>query len=196
VLFRSLTTGSHTISAVYAGDSNFNGSSSANLTQTVNKCGSIVTVASSINPSNSGQLVSFTATPLALAPGSGLPTGTVTFKNGSLTLGTATLNGSGFAVYSTSSLTSGSHSITAVYSGDSNFNTGTSAPLSQLVSSSPGSTPTSGQTYVADNTLISNASYNSATGELTFTITTTIGEGPNQVVLPKTYKVQLRNNGN
>jgi hypothetical protein len=57
----------------------------------------------------------------------------VTFKDGSTTLGTATLNGSGQASLTTSSLTLGTHSITASYAANGNFAASTSAPLSQVV---------------------------------------------------------------
>jgi hypothetical protein len=192
-----LALGSHSITATYATDGNFNASTSSTLTQTVNKASSSVTVSSSANPSNTGQSVTFTATVSAVAPGSGTPTGTVTFKDGSTTLGSGTLNGPGQASYSISTLMVGSHSITATYGGDSNFTTSTSASLGQVVSSgsSPTPTPLSGQGYIAYNTVISNASYNSTDDELTFTITATIGSGSNQVVMPKTYKVLLRNTG-
>jgi hypothetical protein len=54
--------------------------------------------------------------------GSGLtPTGTVTFYDGSLLLGSGALNGSGVATYSSSSIPQGANSITASYSGDSNY---------------------------------------------------------------------------
>ena len=85
-------------------------------------------VVSSANPSVFGQSVTFTATVTANAPGSGTPTGTVTFMDGSTTLGTGTLNGSGVATFSTSGLSVGSHSITAVYGGDTDFTTSTSSP--------------------------------------------------------------------
>jgi hypothetical protein len=61
------------------------------------------------------------------------PTGTVTFKDGTLTLGTGTLNASGLATYTTSDFAAGSHNITAVYGGDSNFAASTSAILIQNV---------------------------------------------------------------
>ena len=84
---------------------------------------------SSANPSVFGQSVVFTATVTGSSP-----TGTVTFKNGSTTLGTGTLNGSGIATFSTSSLAVGSgHSITAEYAGDSNNQASTSSPVAQTV---------------------------------------------------------------
>src|SRR5262249_55531015 len=84
------------------------------------------------NPSVFGQSVTFTATVSETGPGSGTPTGTVTFTDGSATLGTATLSG-GKATFATSSLSVGTQSITAAYSGDSNFNVSTSTTLSQVV---------------------------------------------------------------
>ncbi len=75
-----------------------------------------------------GQSVTFTATLAAVSPGAGTSTGAVTFKDGSATLGTGTLSG-GVATFSTASLSVGSHSITAVYGGDTNFTTSTSSSL-------------------------------------------------------------------
>jgi hypothetical protein len=80
---------------------------------------------SSANPSIFGQSVTFTATVSSTA--SGTPTGTVTFSDGSTTLGTETLNGSAQATFTTSSLTVGSHSVRAQYSGDGNFSGSISA---------------------------------------------------------------------
>jgi hypothetical protein len=87
-----------------------------------------VALTSSLNPSNFGQSVTFTATVTGVSP-----TGTVTFKDGVTVLGTGTLNGSGQATFTTSSLSVGSHSITAVYSGDVNNAAATSAVLTQVV---------------------------------------------------------------
>jgi hypothetical protein len=60
------------------------------------------------------------------------PTGTVSFLDGTVPLGQGTLS-NGVAVLSTSSLTAGSHTITAVYSGDSNFSAATSGPITESV---------------------------------------------------------------
>jgi hypothetical protein len=86
------------------------------------------TLASSANPSVVGQSVTFTAT----VTGS-FPTGTVTFRDGATVLGTVALNGSGIATLSTSVLAVGSHSVTAVYSGDANNSASTSPSLIQVV---------------------------------------------------------------
>ena len=74
------TAGSHTISAAYNGDASFNGSAASDLTQTVNTANSATTVSSSFNPSVFGQSVTFTARVVAVSPGAGTPTGTVTFS--------------------------------------------------------------------------------------------------------------------
>ena len=129
----ALSVASHSITAVYGGDASFNGSTSSALTQTVNKDGTTSTVTSSLNPSRNGQAVTFTATVAANAPGTGIPTGTITFKDKNKTLGTASLNASGQAALTTSSLNVGSHSITAAYGGSSGFLASTSATLVQTV---------------------------------------------------------------
>jgi hypothetical protein len=85
------------------------------------------TVSSSSSTSTSGQSITFTAT-VSGSGGSGAPTGTVTFKDGSTVLGPGTLSTTGgvtTASYSTAALSAGSHTITAVYNGDSNFPTST-----------------------------------------------------------------------
>ncbi len=88
-------------------------------------------VSSNLNPSTYNTSVTFTAT--VSSTFSGVPTGTVTFYDGATSLGTGTLNGSGQATLSISSLSVGSHSITATYGGDSNFNSSTSSALTQTV---------------------------------------------------------------
>src|SRR6266581_2175518 len=128
----TLAVGSHSITATYGGDTNFTGSTSAVLTQTVNKASTSTTVASSANPSVFGQSVTFTATVVVVAPGAGSPSGTVTFLDGATALGSGTLSG-GTATFTTSALAIGSHSITASYGGDTNFNGSTSAVLTQTV---------------------------------------------------------------
>src|SRR5207253_8458262 len=77
-----------------------------------------------------GQSITFTATVGAVPPGATTPTGAVTFKEGSATLGTGTLNTDGLAAFVTSTLAVGSHTITAGYSGDDNF-TGSSGTANE-----------------------------------------------------------------
>ena len=129
----SLAVATHTITAVYSGDGNFTTSTSKAVSQTVRQDASTTRLTSSAHPSVSGQSVTFTATVRASAPGSGTPTGVVTFLDGSGTLGTATLAGTGTATFTLSSLSVGTYAITASYGGDSNFSARTSAALNQVV---------------------------------------------------------------
>src|SRR5207244_38522 len=121
----ALTAGSHTITVVFGGDTNFSTSTSAALTQTVNQASTTTAVTSSANPAVFGQPVTFTATVSAVAPSVGTPTGTVTFRDGTTAPGTATLT-NGTATLTTSGLSVGSHTITVVYGGDTNFLSSTS----------------------------------------------------------------------
>ena len=89
------------------------------------------TLASSANPSVFGQPVTLTAT---VASAGGTPTGSVTFSEGETVLGSGTLNGSGQASISTSSLIAGPHSIVATYDGDANVAQSTSAAFTQNIS--------------------------------------------------------------
>jgi hypothetical protein len=122
----SLVPGSHSITASYSGDTNYTGSSSSTLTQSVNKANTTTTLTGSPNPSNNGQTVTFTAT---VSPAG---TGTVQFFNGGTSIGVVNVS-SGKATLPTSTLTVGTHSITAKYSGDTNYNGSTSAVWSQTV---------------------------------------------------------------
>jgi len=128
----TIPAGSNSITAVYAGDANFTTSTSSALTQTVHQSATTTALTQNTAAAKFGQSVTFTATMAAVSPGAGTPTGTVTFKDGSTVLGTGTLT-NGIAKFATSSLAVGSHSITAVYGGDTNFTTSTSGVLTQTV---------------------------------------------------------------
>ncbi len=139
----ALSLGSHTITAYYWNDPIFGESTSAPLTQTVKPASKITTttsLTSSPKPSVYGQSVSFTGIVTPGSPGVGTPTGSVTFKEGSIVLATGTLNASAIATFSTSSLGVGKHSITAVYNGDGKFNVSTATALAQTVNQASTST--------------------------------------------------------
>ena len=89
---------------------------------------------SSANPSNGGQSVTFTAT--VTSTGIIPPTGFVTFRDGADVLGTGFLNAFGMATFASSSLSIGSHSITAEYDGDANSG-GSLGALTQTVLNNP-----------------------------------------------------------
>ena len=134
--------GSHSITAIYSGDPDFLPSTSATLTQTVNQDPTTTNLGSSANPSVSGQSVTYTASVTANAPGSGTPTGTVTFQDGGVNIA-ACINQAlvaGTATCGVSYPSAGSHSISAVYSGEPNFLASTSATLTQTVDQDPTTT--------------------------------------------------------
>ena len=116
----SLGAGTHNITASYGGDSNYLSAVSAAVSQVVTKSPVNITVTSSQNPSNYGQSVTFTFTVTGVS-GLALPSGSIAFSDGSTPLASPTLNGSGVATYTTVMLTDGSHSLTAVYGGDTNY---------------------------------------------------------------------------
>ena len=122
----TLSAGTHSITAVYGGDANYNGVTSTAVTQAVNKAATTVTVVSSLNPAPSGSSITFTATVTMGA------SGTVQFLDATTVLGTATVSG-GAASFSTTTLSARTHSITAVYSGDANYSRATSSVVSQVV---------------------------------------------------------------
>ncbi len=130
ITISTLSVGTHSVTAKYSGDSNFTGSTSAVLSQTVNPATTTTTLVTNLNPSTYGQSVSFSAT---VQPPTGMTaTGTVTFLDGSTSLGSATLAANS-AQFNIASLGAGTHSITAVYSGDSNMAASTSAAVTQQV---------------------------------------------------------------
>jgi hypothetical protein len=128
----NLAVGTHSIRASYGGDL-FYAPSSGILSQTVRRAVTTTTVVSSTNPSTFGQLVTFTATVTVNAPSSGTPSGTVKFMDGATLLGTAPLNASGQATFTSSTLGTGTHHVTAIYAGNGQYAPDASAVLNQIV---------------------------------------------------------------
>jgi Glycoside hydrolase family 44/Bacterial Ig-like domain (group 3) len=134
----TLSNGPHTITAAYSGDANFSPSSSAvvavavSATPKINTSTSLSLSATQITAGNS---VTFTAN-VAAAAGTLAPTGSITFLDSQTVVGSATLT-SGSAQFSTATLSTGMHSISAAYSGDSNFNASSSAAAALTVATPP-----------------------------------------------------------
>jgi hypothetical protein len=131
--------GTHTISAVYAGAEAFLASISADFTQTVSPAATTMTIVQA-TPAVSivGQSVTFT---IRVSPGVGgvVPTGSLTMKDGALTLGTSTplidVSGVATATFTTAAgqLGVGPHALTALFAGDANFAAGSSGAFPHLV---------------------------------------------------------------
>jgi hypothetical protein len=149
----NLAVGSHTITATYSGDSNFNSSAATSLVHTVNPAPSVITAQPSSSVTTVGQPITLVAT-ITVPSGTGTPTGTVTFLDGDTVLGTAPLMtagpttsvmnkitalasapvaSTGQATLTVPSLSAGTHAITAEYSGDATHAPSTTAVASIVI---------------------------------------------------------------
>ncbi len=177
----SLTLGTHPITAVYEGDDDFVGSSSTNtVNQTVGQASTSTDVTSNDNPGSVGESITYAATVTVDGPGSGTPTGTVSFSDGGSPIATC----QGLALPATPPLqvtcsqaydTTASHTITATYGGDANFISSTGsqpesvAPVSTTTSvvASP-LTSTYGQSVTLTATVAPTTGASDPTGTVTF----------------------------
>jgi hypothetical protein len=122
----ALAVGSHTITAAYSGDT-ANSLSVSPGVSVITKAPSTISLTSTSTSTKQGESVTFTAT-----VGGYLPSGTVDFMDGTTSLGVFAINVSS-ATLTTSSLSVGTHNITAIYSGDTNNLSGTSTVLTETV---------------------------------------------------------------
>ncbi|NUP38832.1 MAG: Ig-like domain repeat protein [Streptomyces sp.] len=188
--FTSSTPGALTITAAYAGDTNFTGSTGFN-TVVIIQGTTTTSVVSTPDPSGLGQNVAITATVTAVAPATGTPTGTVTFVVTGSGGGTFTqpLNGSGQATINLNTLGVGSHAITAIYNGDTKFLPSTGSDT-QTVNPGPAATTTTvtsapdpsvfGQSVLFTATVTTNPpATGTPTGSVVFTI-----DGPGGTTSP------------
>ncbi len=126
----------------YAIGANVSGTSAGNYIATIHPgtlavtpAATVTTVTTSASPATFGTTVTFSAT---VTTASGVVSGTVNFLDGATVLGTGTLNGSGGATFPTTSLTVGSHSITAAFQANTNF-TASSGNVTQVMTAPAGS---------------------------------------------------------
>jgi len=111
------------------------GGTSGALTVTITAKVTTTTLTVSPTPPVAGQPITFTVT-ISPAP-SGVTTGTVNIFDGIALLGTAAVNSSGMATFTASALTTGDHSVTAVFSGNASSATSTSAAVTVTVGGAP-----------------------------------------------------------
>ena len=169
VVLPAINAGKHTITAQYSGDASDN-SSKATLVQIIDGVSSSTTVTVDTEPSTYGQTVTFTAVVSSI---SGTPGGTVTFKNGSVVLGTAAIS-AGQATYAISTLSGGAHTITAVYNGSGEYASSTGSVQQVVVPAATTTTLTSsanpapnGQN-VTFTAVVASAAAAAPTGKVTF----------------------------
>ena len=169
-VFPAVTTlgaGTHTIGALYSGDAAFQ-SSTGSTTQNVTPADTTTTLTAAPSPSREEQDVTLTATVAASAPGSGTPSGSVTFYDGGAAVGAGTLTSGPDGVAATltiSTLAAGAHTLTAQYSGDANYGASESAdvPLTVIEASA-----------IAPTTTTLSSSVNPSTYGMPITFTATV----------------------
>ena len=115
----SLPAGSYVFSAAYSGDAFFTASSSAALKEQIARDASISMLAVSPNPALQHGTDTLVASVTAVSSGA-LPTGTVSFLDGSTMLASVPVDTAGHATLTTSTFAVGGHPIVAIYSGSSN----------------------------------------------------------------------------
>jgi hypothetical protein len=111
--------GNHFVTATYSGDAGHT-TSSVTMMQKIHANASTTLLTSSSPNSNAGSPVTFTATVSANPTGAGTPTGMVTFQDGTTVIGQVPLGG-GVASITRSNLSTGSHTIRAIYASDTRF---------------------------------------------------------------------------
>ena len=126
--------GSHTVQGIYSGDANYNNSTSPSVTITVAKGATVTAISATPSTLTAGVPETFTAT---IAPATSTSTtttytitGTVSFYDGGTTLlGTAAISSNTAILTGILLSTTSAHTITAVYSGDTNWTASVSSPL-------------------------------------------------------------------
>jgi hypothetical protein len=176
----TLAVGRHSITAAYnnQNDPAHAPSTSPALVETVLE-GTAVFLTSSANPSAVGQSVTFSAA-VTSSGGGVTPSGTVTFYDGATILGTPTLNASGVATYTTSSLANGMHQIVAVYS---------SSPSAEVEGST---SPVVYQEVQTPSSIAVSSSLNPSTYGVPVTFTATV---TSSAAFPATGTVKLLDKG-
>ena len=128
----STSAGTLTLTAAYSGSTG-HAPSTGTTPHVVNPAVTKAVVTSSADPALPGTPVTLSAKVTAVAPGKGVPTGTVEFVSGASVLGTGSLDAAGVATWSSAALPIGATPVVANYTGDANFASSASATFTQDV---------------------------------------------------------------
>ena len=132
-----LAVGDHDVTVAYPGTASFAASSAVLARpQHVDKADTSIAATVSPDPAISGQPLTITAAVNAVAPGAGMPAGTVAIVIDGATAAAATLDDDGTAVIHDLTLDAGSHDIHVEYTGDSHFNS-SRRPLDRTIGPRP-----------------------------------------------------------
>lgn len=135
----TLPAGSHSIVATFAGDLSHASAQSTASALTIKPVPAAITFTPSASTSAPG--IPITLSAQVSSTTTGTPSGIITFFDGSTPLSTATLTAPGTAAFTTAAFTPGPHTLTTLYSGDTNFLTSTSTPFLLTVLSTPPTSP-------------------------------------------------------
>ena len=178
-----LNAGSYTLVASYAGDASFNASTSAADSITITQTPTTTTLTPINGTPNPGTPVPLTAGIGAVSFGNP-PTGMVTFFSGSTNLGAAPVTSPGattlsIATLMTSQLPTGADSVTAQYSGDTNYLASTAPAITVnvqpdflIAASAPSLTLKAGQSGMLTLTITGQTGYN---GTVNFSASSCLG---------------------
>jgi len=168
----SLTTGPHTLTATYSGDLTHAPAQSAALSLTITSAPTVITLTPSATSLTFGQPATFSTHTASTTTGT--PTGTVVFLDNTFPIATTPLTASGDATYTTATLSPSVHTISAAYSGNTNFAPSTSPAFEVAIIAPivPPTTPTDFTLTPTSATALTIPSGNTATYTLT---TQTIG---------------------
>lgn len=171
--------GTHSLVATYGGDSNYNAATSPTVTIDVTKGNTTLAVSPSTTTPTANSTMLVTATLTATVTGSTIPTGTVSFTMDGATVGSGTLSGGTTASTTITVPTTGTHTLQASYSGDSNFNGAISPTVVFTVAKTntttvvvpSTTTPALGATLPVTASVSANGTAPAApTGNITFTV--------------------------
>jgi hypothetical protein len=188
-----LTGGSHTLSATYSGDNSYSASGPVVDTVTVSKATTTTATVASVTTVASGTPMTLTATMSSGSNSAVGTTGTVTFSDGGTQIGNPvavvsipagpTVGAGGTAALNWTFTTTGSHSITAAYSGDVNYTNSSAAPINVTVTTSGSFTVSYNPTTVPLNSSTGASVMSQVTvtptGGFTGTVTVTCPTGAN-----------------
>ncbi len=165
-----LGVGLHGVTATYAGDSNYAGSTSA-LSQSVMSATTQIRLAATANPATYASPIMLSA---HLSSDGGPATGRILFVEGTAVLASALLDANGGAAAAIDSLAPGAHTLVATYAGDDRTNASVSAPLVMVVklattvALASSSNPALTLSPVSVMASVSNAGVDTPTGKINF----------------------------
>jgi sugar lactone lactonase YvrE len=138
----SLTPGPHTLTAIYQGTTNYTGSTSTPLQETISLATTTVTLSGPGAPVDAGTLVALSST---LSTNGVTPTGTISLRDNGAVVSTQTVNSQTMSAggtfnFSTSSLGLGSNILTVSYSGDDDNAPAISPSITVIVQQAPTTT--------------------------------------------------------